>query len=183
MAGDDGSFGLALRFTVDVGNTSLGTWSKCEGIEMHFDVAKYQEGGAPGATWNYTHYATGRANYVPIKLTRAVTQQASSALLKWLSQQASSPQPQQVFRCWSVPGTATLPRIWPWPTLSATTPPGRAPRQPGMTHPGSPPWAAASLISRLREGGPVPIRCGTWASSARAPGTPPYLPGPVTRTA
>ena len=88
---DDTSFGLALRFTVDVGNTSLGTWSKCEGIEMHFDITKYQEGGAPGATWNYTHYATGRANYVPIKLTRAVTQQASSALLKWLSQQASSP--------------------------------------------------------------------------------------------
>jgi phage tail-like protein len=98
---DDTSFGLALRFTVDVGNTSLGTWSKCEGIEMHFDVAKYQEGGAPGATWNYTHYATGRANYVPIKLTRAVTQQASSALLKWLSQQASSPQPPQ-------PATITL---------------------------------------------------------------------------
>ena len=58
------SFGLALRFTVDVGNSSLGSWSKCEGIEMHFDVAKYQEGGSPGATWNYTHYATGRANYV-----------------------------------------------------------------------------------------------------------------------
>jgi phage tail-like protein len=88
---DDTSFGLALRFTVDDGNTSLGTWSKCEGIEMHFDVAKYQEGGAPGATWNYTHYATGRANYVPIKLTRAVTAQASSALLTWLQQQASSP--------------------------------------------------------------------------------------------
>ena len=52
---------------------------------MHFDVAKYQEGGAPGATWNYTHYATGRANYVPIKLTRAVTQQASTALLQWLT--------------------------------------------------------------------------------------------------
>jgi len=91
MASDDTSFGLALRFTVDVGNTSLGTWSKCEGIEMHFDTMKYQEGGAPGATWNYTHYATGRANYVPIKLTRAVTPQASTALLKWLSQQASSP--------------------------------------------------------------------------------------------
>ena len=88
---DDTSFGLALRFTVDVGNTSLGTWSKCEGIEMHFDTVKYQEGGAPGATWNYTHYATGRANFVPIKLTRAVTPQAPTALLKWLSQQASSP--------------------------------------------------------------------------------------------
>jgi len=101
MPGDDTSFGLSLRFTVDVGNTSLGTWSKCEGIEMHFDVAKYQEGGAPGATWNYTHYATGRANYVPIKLTRAVTQQASTALLQWLSQQANSPASPQ-------PATITL---------------------------------------------------------------------------
>jgi phage tail-like protein len=101
MASDDTSFGLALRFTVDVGNTSLGTWSKCEGIEMHFDTVKYQEGGAPGATWNYTHYATGRANYVPIKLTRAVTPQASTALLKWLSQQASSPAAPQ-------PATITL---------------------------------------------------------------------------
>jgi hypothetical protein len=105
MASDDTSFGLALRFTVDVGNTSLGTWSKCEGIEMHFDTMKYQEGGAPGATWNYTHYATGRANYVPIKLTRAVTPQASTALLKWLSQQASSPAAPQpaTIRCSSGP--------------------------------------------------------------------------------
>jgi phage tail-like protein len=87
----DDSFGLALRFTVEVGNTSLGTWSKCDGIEMHFDTVKYQEGGAPGPTWNYTHYATGRANFVPIKLTRAVTKTASTALLQWLSTQASQP--------------------------------------------------------------------------------------------
>lgn len=98
---EDTGFGLALRFTVDVGNTNLGTWSKCKGIDVHFDVAKYQEGGQPGANWNYTHYATGRATYEKITLTRAVTQKASAALMKWLSQQASSPAQAQ-------PATITL---------------------------------------------------------------------------
>ena len=50
---------LSVRFTVSIdGYGSLGSWTKCEGLAVEYEVFEYQEGG-----WNdYVHRLPGAAS-------------------------------------------------------------------------------------------------------------------------
>ena len=77
MAGEPG---LSLRFTVEIDGQSLGTWSKCEGLTVEYDVHEYQEGGNN----SFVHRLPGRVKYQNIKLTRPVDSSTRS-VVAWLA--------------------------------------------------------------------------------------------------
>jgi phage tail-like protein len=84
MADNDGVtaddyVGLGLRFQVEVDDHDLGTWSKCDGLGVEYEVQEYKEGGENG----FVHRLRGRAKYQNIKLTRFVDKQ-SGDLAKWV---------------------------------------------------------------------------------------------------
>lgn len=71
---------LGLHFTVTIdGQTSLGDWTKCEGLTVEYDIYEYKEGGINGWVWRLP----GRAKYQNVKLTRPVTK-STSDVAKWL---------------------------------------------------------------------------------------------------
>lgn len=73
--------GQVLRFQVEIDDEhDLGTWSKCDGLSVEFELKEYQEGGVNG----YTHKLPGRAKYQNIKLTRVLNKE-SDKVKKWLS--------------------------------------------------------------------------------------------------
>ena len=122
---DDLSFGLALRFEVKIDGHDLGAWSKVQGLDVHFDILKFQQGG----TDNMTYYAPGRTNYQDVKLFRAMTKD-SSKVLDWLSGLQKNPTKgtgsitlldasgKPVFS-WDLRGV--LPKTWSGPQLDAGT--------------------------------------------------------------
>jgi phage tail-like protein len=73
------ALGLRFKVTID-GQTSLGDWTKCEGLTVEYDVHEYKEGGINGWVWRLP----GRAKYQNIKLTRPVTK-STADVAKWLS--------------------------------------------------------------------------------------------------
>lgn len=76
-------FALALRFSVtldDVEIGNLGTWSKCDGLAVEYEVQEYQEGGQN----EYVHRLPGRCKYTNIKLTRPLDK-SSADVAKWVS--------------------------------------------------------------------------------------------------
>ena len=80
---------LGLRFTVTIdGQTSLGDWTKCEGLTVEYDVHEYKEGGINGWVWRLP----GRAKYQNIKLTRPVTK-STADVANWLSTVKPSDEP------------------------------------------------------------------------------------------
>ena len=72
---------LSLRFTVKIdGYGSLGSWSRCEGLSVEYEVFEYQEGG-----WNdYVHRLPGRRKYPNVKLTRPLDRD-SQDVVRWVS--------------------------------------------------------------------------------------------------
>jgi phage tail-like protein len=73
--------GQVLRFQVEIDDEhDLGTWSKCDGLSVEFELKEYQEGGVNG----YTHKLPGRAKYQNIKLTRVLNKE-SDKVKKWLT--------------------------------------------------------------------------------------------------
>jgi phage tail-like protein len=78
---------LSPRFTVSIDDFDLGTWTKCEGLSVEYEVFEYQEGG-----WNdYTHRLPGRRKYPNVKLTRPLDKD-SQQLVTWISQMVTRPQ-------------------------------------------------------------------------------------------
>jgi phage tail-like protein len=72
---------LGLHFTVTIdGQTSLGDWTKCEGLSIEYDIHEYKEGGINGWVWRLP----GRAKYQNLKLTRPVTK-STADVAKWLA--------------------------------------------------------------------------------------------------
>lgn len=72
---------LTLHFTVTIdGQTSLGAWTKCEGLTVEYDVYEYREGGVN----DHVHRLPGRAKYQNIKLTRPVTK-STADVATWLA--------------------------------------------------------------------------------------------------
>jgi len=65
----DQKLGLALRFSVTIGGTSLGNWSQCDGLKVKFHTDDWAEGGEN----NYVSKIAGRLEWETIKLTRAIT--------------------------------------------------------------------------------------------------------------
>jgi len=71
---------LSRRFTVTIDDVDLGTWTKCEGLAVEYEVFEYQEGG-----WNdYVHRLPGRRKYPNVKLTR-VLDGDSQKVVSWMT--------------------------------------------------------------------------------------------------
>lgn len=75
-------YALGLRFHVEIdGQTSLGDWTKCEGLSVEYDVYEYKEGGVN----NFVHRLPGRAKYQNLKLTRPVSK-STADVATWLAE-------------------------------------------------------------------------------------------------
>jgi phage tail-like protein len=72
---------------VTIDQYDLGSWSKCSGLDVTFDICSYQEGNQP----NYTWYFPGSTKYSHITLTRACTKDGTQMLMGWLSKMAKEP--------------------------------------------------------------------------------------------
>lgn len=76
-------YAIAFKFTVtidDVEVGTLGTWSKCDGLAVEYEVLEYQEGGLN----EYVHRLPGRCKYTNIKLTRPLDK-SSADVAKWVA--------------------------------------------------------------------------------------------------
>ena len=71
---------LSPRFTVSIDGIALGTWTKCEGLAVEYEVFEYQEGGFN----DYVHRLPGRRKYPNVKLTRPLDQD-SPTIVQWVS--------------------------------------------------------------------------------------------------
>jgi phage tail-like protein len=72
---------LSPRFTISIDGKTLGTWTKCEGLAVEYEVFEYQEGGFN----DYVHRLPGRRKYPNVKLTRPLDQD-SPTIVQWVSQ-------------------------------------------------------------------------------------------------
>ena len=70
---------VGLRFKVEVDHHDLGTWSKCDGLGIEYEVQEYKEGGEN----TYVHRLRGRAKYQNVKLTRFVDK-TSPQVAQWV---------------------------------------------------------------------------------------------------
>jgi phage tail-like protein len=72
---------LSPRFTVSIDDYgSLGSWTKCEGLAVEYEVFEYQEGGAN----DHVHRLPGRRKYPNVKLTRPLDSD-SQTVVAWVS--------------------------------------------------------------------------------------------------
>jgi phage tail-like protein len=70
-----------IRFTVSIdGYGSLGSWSKCDGLAVEYEVFEYQEGGLN----EYVHRLPGRRKYSNVKLTRPLDKD-SQTVVQWVT--------------------------------------------------------------------------------------------------
>ena len=115
---------LSPRFTVSIdGYGSLGSWTKCEGLAVEYEIFEYQEGGLN----DYVHRLPGRRKYPNVKLTRPLDKD-SSTVVKWVGGMVSKVDRQnaeiavldgngQVVCRWNL--TGVCPVKWTGPTLDA----------------------------------------------------------------
>src|SRR5215472_14081862 len=75
---------LSPRFTVSIDGINLGTWTKCEGLAVEYEIFEYQEGGFN----EYVHRLPGRRKYPNVKLTRPLNQDSKN-VVTWMSKMAS----------------------------------------------------------------------------------------------
>ena len=116
---------LSPRFTVSIdGYGSLGSWTKCDGLSVEYEVFEYQEGGRN----DYVHRLPGRRKYPNVKLTRPLDRD-SQTVVKWVSGMVSKVERQtaeiavldangEVVCRWNL--TDVCPVKWTGPTLDAT---------------------------------------------------------------
>src|ERR1700674_1951862 len=70
-----------LRFRVLIdGDKDLGSWSKCDGLSVEYEVKEYMEGGEN----RFVHRIPGRIKYQNIKLTRVINAD-SSKVAAWVA--------------------------------------------------------------------------------------------------
>ncbi len=81
------SYGLSLCFKVTLDDqTDLGSWTKCEGLTVEYDVQEVKEGGNN----EYVHRLPGRSKYQNLKLTRPIDKDTQK-VADWLASVASDP--------------------------------------------------------------------------------------------
>jgi len=78
----DARLGTSMRFHVVVDDIDLGGWATCKGLSVNFESKAINE----GANYEYQVILPERVQYAPIVLTRAMTQQDSATVQRWLSQ-------------------------------------------------------------------------------------------------
>jgi phage tail-like protein len=81
----DAKLGMSMRFHVVVDEIDLGGWATCKGLQVSFENIAVNE----GANYEYQVILPDRLKYAPIVLTRAMTQQDSAAVQRWLSKVVS----------------------------------------------------------------------------------------------
>jgi phage tail-like protein len=81
------NYGLSRCFKVTLDDqTDLGTWTKCEGLAVEYEVQEVKEGGNNG----YIHRLPGRAKYPNLKLTRPIDRDTQK-VADWLASVTSDP--------------------------------------------------------------------------------------------
>lgn len=84
---DRTNYGLSLCFKVTLDDqTDLGSWTKCEGLSVEYDVQEVKEGGNN----EYVHRLPGRSKYPNLKLTRPIDKDTKK-VADWLASVASDP--------------------------------------------------------------------------------------------
>jgi phage tail-like protein len=78
--------GLAMRFRVAIDGLDLGGWSSCKGLRAEFKPQRFREQGNP----MFEKIQFGEISYPPVVLERAMRQDDSAALQKWLTAQLRS---------------------------------------------------------------------------------------------
>jgi phage tail-like protein len=83
---DQSKIGLANRFgvVVDQGNFDLGSWQKCEGLDVTFEMPEFRAGDQGNMRW----FFPANTKYKPIKLLRAATKDDSAKVREWLNKNA-----------------------------------------------------------------------------------------------
>ena len=115
---------LSPRFTVSIDGFDLGTWTKCEGLAVEYEIFEYQEGGFN----DYVHRLPGRRKYPNVKLTRPLDKD-SQTVVKWISKMVTKPERKhaeitvldgngEVVCRWNL--IEACPVKWTGPTLDAT---------------------------------------------------------------
>jgi phage tail-like protein len=79
---DQTKIGLANRFkvTVDPGSHDLGSFQKCEGLDVTWDMPDYRAGDGGNARW----FFPANTKYTSVKLIRAVSDD-SAMVREWLN--------------------------------------------------------------------------------------------------
>jgi phage tail-like protein len=83
---DQSKIGLANRFTVvvDQGSYNLGSWQKCEGLDVTWEMPEFRAGDAGNMRW----FFPANTKYKPIKLLRGATKEDSTKVRDWLNKNA-----------------------------------------------------------------------------------------------
>jgi phage tail-like protein len=79
------ALGLTMLFSVSIGNSPLGNWSSCQGLEVNYNAKTFRELGTNDREFYYTEAIT----YPPLKLVRAMDATNSAVLQRWLAEQAT----------------------------------------------------------------------------------------------
>lgn len=85
MLNEQSKIGLANRFVVDIvpGGWDLGSWQKCEGLEVSWDMPEYRAGDSG----NMRLYFPANTKYTTVKLLRAACQDTGT-VKSWLDTNA-----------------------------------------------------------------------------------------------
>jgi phage tail-like protein len=81
------NYGLSPCFKVTLDDqTDLGSWTKCEGLTVEYEIQEVKEGGNN----EYIHRFPGRTKYQNLKLTRPIDKDTQK-VADWLASVASDP--------------------------------------------------------------------------------------------
>jgi len=77
---DAARLGMSMRFRVSVDGINLGSWANCAGLSVEFKNTRLTDGG------NYEHSVIlpDRVEYKAVTLRRAMSQQESATVQRWL---------------------------------------------------------------------------------------------------
>jgi phage tail-like protein len=82
---DDARLGMSMRFRVSVDGINLGSWATCAGLSVEFKNKRVAEGG----NYEYSVILPERVEYKPVTLRRAMSQQESATVQRWLAEVVS----------------------------------------------------------------------------------------------
>jgi phage tail-like protein len=117
---------VSVSFSVEIDDTSLGSFNSCDGLGCEVVIEQREEGGNNGFVWQLPT----RIKYGNVKLTRPVSQD-SDKLTAWLTSFATGVKRQtatisargpdnEVVASWSLDGV--IPVRWSGPQLSPDSP-------------------------------------------------------------
>jgi phage tail-like protein len=78
---DAARLGMSMRFRVSVDGINLGSWATCAGLSVEFKNKLLTEGG----NYEYSVILPDRVEYKAVTLRRAMSQQESAIVQKWLT--------------------------------------------------------------------------------------------------